>query len=99
MRRLLVGLAIAGIAFLSPLAAIADDDQIAHQIIAKLKEHQRRGELKGFDLDLLVEDGMVMLKGQVSSKAQEKLGWTHTTPFSELVSEMVKSDINLLLKD
>jgi len=30
------------------------------------------------------------------SKAREKLGWQHTTPFSELVSDMVKSDLELM---
>jgi|TARA_B100000315_G_scaffold260681_1_gene324032 GDPmannose 4,6-dehydratase len=30
------------------------------------------------------------------SKALEKLGWQHTTPFAELVSDMVKSDLELM---
>jgi GDPmannose 4,6-dehydratase len=30
------------------------------------------------------------------SKAREKLGWTHTTSFDELVNEMVVSDVNKL---
>jgi GDPmannose 4,6-dehydratase len=30
------------------------------------------------------------------SKAREKLGWQHTTPFVELVSDMVKSDLELM---
>jgi GDPmannose 4,6-dehydratase len=30
------------------------------------------------------------------SKAHEKLGWQHTTPFSELVSDMVKYDLELM---
>ena len=30
------------------------------------------------------------------SKACEKLGWQHTTPFVELVSDMVKSDLELM---
>lgn len=30
------------------------------------------------------------------TKAQEKLGWQHTTPFSQLVSDMVKYDLELL---
>ena len=38
-----------------------------------------------------------VLRGD-ATKAKEKLGWEPTTPFSEMVSRMVKNDINLLLK-
>jgi len=31
-----------------------------------------------------------------STKAKEKLGWTPTTPFEEMVRRMVKNDIKLL---
>ena len=31
-----------------------------------------------------------------STKAREKLGWTPTTPFEEMVRRMVKNDIKLL---
>ncbi len=30
------------------------------------------------------------------AKAKEKLGWTHTTPFHDLVTEMVREDLRLL---
>jgi GDPmannose 4,6-dehydratase len=30
-----------------------------------------------------------------ASKAHDKLGWTHTTPFRQLVSEMVAADLAL----
>jgi GDPmannose 4,6-dehydratase len=36
-----------------------------------------------------------VLRGD-ATKAKEKLGWEPTTPFSEMVSRMVKNDINLL---
>ena len=36
------------------------------------------------EVDLLIGD---------PSKAREKLGWTHTVPFEELVAEMVESDL------
>jgi GDPmannose 4,6-dehydratase len=38
-----------------------------------------------------------VLRGD-ATKAKEKLGWEPTTPFSEMVSRMVKNDINLLSK-
>jgi GDPmannose 4,6-dehydratase len=36
-----------------------------------------------------------VLRGD-AAKAKEKLGWEPTTPFSEMVSRMVKNDIKLL---
>ena len=39
------------------------------------------------EVDLLLGD---------PSKARARLGWTHRTPFAELVSEMVRSDIQLI---
>lgn len=39
------------------------------------------------EVDLLLGD---------ASKAKEKLGWTHTTSFSDLVKEMVEADVKLL---
>ena len=39
------------------------------------------------EVDLLLGD---------PSKAKERLGWTHTTPFKQLVSEMVAADLALL---
>lgn len=39
------------------------------------------------EVDLLLGD---------PTKAREKLGWTHTTPFRELVSQMVAADLALL---
>jgi GDPmannose 4,6-dehydratase len=39
------------------------------------------------EVDLLIGD---------PTKAHEKLGWRHTTPFKELVSEMVQSDLRLI---
>jgi GDPmannose 4,6-dehydratase len=39
------------------------------------------------EVDLLIGD---------PTKAQEKLGWTHTTRFKDLVAEMVQSDLRLI---
>ena len=39
------------------------------------------------EVDLLIGD---------PSKAREKLGWTHSTPFADLVAEMVKSDLKVI---
>ena len=39
------------------------------------------------EVDLLIGD---------PTKAKEKLGWVHSTPFPELVAEMVRSDLKLI---
>ncbi|MDP7303725.1 MAG: BON domain-containing protein, partial [Pirellulaceae bacterium] len=48
------------------------DRQIAQQIISLLKSQKENGELKGFNLDLQVEDGAVYLKGFVSEREQRR---------------------------
>ena len=73
MRRLLVGLAIASIAALSPNWAQADDQQIAQQIVQQLRQQKDDGNLTGFGIDLEVESGIVWLKGHVTEKEQQAL--------------------------
>ncbi len=34
-----------------------------------------------------------------ASKAHSKLGWSHSTPFSDLVSEMVEADLRSIMRD
>jgi GDPmannose 4,6-dehydratase len=33
------------------------------------------------------------------SKAREKLGWRHKTPFAQLVGEMISSDLDAMKRD
>ncbi len=73
MRRLLLGLAIASIAVLSPCSVHADDQQIAQQIVQQLQQQKADGHLAGFGIDLEVESGIVWLKGHVRSAEQQKL--------------------------
>ncbi len=73
MRRLLVGLAIASIAALSPCWAQADDQQIAQQIVQQLRQQKEKGNLAGFGIDLEVDSGIVWLKGHVASADQQKM--------------------------
>jgi GDPmannose 4,6-dehydratase len=42
------------------------------------------------EVDLLLGD---------PTKAREKLGWRHTTPFGELVREMVKADLDIIKRE
>jgi osmotically-inducible protein OsmY len=73
MRRLFIGLAIFAIAVPAPLAARADDRDIAQQIVQSLKAHKAEGILKQFNIGLRVEDGAVYLSGEVANREQERL--------------------------
>lgn len=70
MRRFFVGVALYTLAAVTPLAAWGGDREIAEQIFLKLKEQQASGVLQGFTLDLGVNEGQVVLKGQVSTESQ-----------------------------
>ncbi len=73
MRRLFVGLAIALIVALSPGSVRADDQLIAQQIVQQLERQKADGRLTGFGIDLEVENGIVWLKGHVTSDEQHRL--------------------------
>jgi osmotically-inducible protein OsmY len=72
MRRFFLGLAISSLTASAPVVALGGDREIADNIISTLKSHQSDGSLKGFDIDLSVEDGLVTLVGTVSNAAQAK---------------------------
>ncbi len=72
MRRLLLGLVVA-VATLVPNIAKADDQMIAREIMSKLQLEQQRGALKGFHVDMRVDQGTVWYKGFVSSQDQKDL--------------------------
>ena len=70
MRRFFLGLAICSLTASAPVVALGGDREIADSIISTLKSHQSDGSLKGFDIDLSVEAGLVTLTGTVSNAAQ-----------------------------
>ena len=72
MRRFFVGLAI-GLASFSPAWAMANDEQIAQEIIEKLQTKKDAGELKGFNIDLEVDQGTVWLSGSVANPDQQRV--------------------------
>ncbi|MBM3999193.1 MAG: BON domain-containing protein [Planctomycetes bacterium] len=72
MRRVFVGLAVT-LASFAPTWVRADDQQIAQQIVQELKAEQSAGKLRGFKIDLEVEEGTVLLTGRVSDAQQQKL--------------------------
>ncbi len=73
MRRFLFGVVIASVAAAMPAWAFAGDREIAKAVMAELQQHKAAGNLKGFDLDMQVEDGVVYLNGRVASSAQRSL--------------------------
>ena len=70
MRRFFLGLAISSLTASAPVVALGGDREIADNIISTLKSHQADGSLKGFDIDLSVEAGLVILTGTVSNASQ-----------------------------
>lgn len=73
MRRKYFGLAIAAIATLGPLQAWGGDRDIAEQIIERLKSTRDSGALKDFTLDMKVDQGVVLFRGNVAHGDQKKL--------------------------
>lgn len=73
MRRFLFGVVIASVTAAMPSWAFGGDREIAKAVMAELQQHKAAGNLKGFDLDMQVEDGIIYLDGKVSSRAQRTL--------------------------
>ena len=73
MRTSLLGLVVMVAAVLAPLAAGADDTKITQKIVSKLQAHQKSGALKGFNVNVNVQDGEVWVKGEVSNESQKDL--------------------------
>src|SRR5206468_8494332 len=59
------------LAVLGTSAVQADDQQIAQQIIEKLQAEKKAGALKGFSIDLQVDEGTVWLSGRVANEQQQ----------------------------
>jgi len=74
MRRFVFSFAMLAIASCLPVAALADqqqDKQIAQTVIQRLQKEKESGRLKGFSIDLQVENGTLWLSGRVTSKEQQ----------------------------
>ncbi len=69
----LAALAAAGTSQLAPSQLYAGDSEIAGDIMTRLKASRDAGNLKGFTLDMKVEDGIVSFRGQVATREQQKL--------------------------
>jgi len=71
MRRYVFRLVLLSCAVLGLSAARGDDQQIAQQIMARLQAEKQAGTLKGFSIDLQVDEGTVWLSGRVASSEQQ----------------------------
>lgn len=74
MRRFVFSFAMLAIACWLPVAAHAgqqQDKQIAKTVIQRLQQEKEAGRLKGFSIDLQVEEGTLYLSGRVTSKEQQ----------------------------
>lgn len=72
MRRLVLGIAIAAVAW-APAVGQADDQRIAEFIKNRIQAEQQAGNLRGFNIDMRVEQGTVWFKGHVANETQEMM--------------------------
>lgn len=94
MRRYMLGIAFAITSFM-PAIGLADDQQIADFIKSRLQAHQQQGELRGFNVDMTVERGVVWFKGHVSNATQESLILQTAQQAGHLGVERVVDDIEV----
>ncbi len=73
MRRSVIRWLVITLATLIPAMTFAGDQEIAKHIVDTLKSEKESGNLKGFGLDMHVDQGTVWFQGHVSNKAQKDL--------------------------
>lgn len=73
MRRFLFGVVIASVTAAMPAWAYGGDREIAKTVMSELQQYKDAGQLKGFDINLKVEDGVVYLTGDVANRNQRAL--------------------------
>lgn len=91
MRRFLFGVVIATMTAAMPNWALGGDREIAEGIMSQLQQAKSQGRLKGFDLDLKVESGVVYLSGNVRNSAQRDLVLSaveRTTGVADVVDQL-----------
>jgi len=71
MRRYVFRLVLVTLAVLGSSTVRADDQQIAQQIIERFQAAKKDGSLKGFSMDLQVDEGTVWLSGRVANEEQQ----------------------------
>lgn len=70
MRRYVFRLTFLALAALGTTVVLGNDQQIAKTIVEKLSAEKKAGHLKGFNIELNVDEGTVWLSGRVASDEQ-----------------------------
>ena len=70
MRRYVFRLTFLALAALGTTVVLGNDQQIAKTIVEKLSAEKKAGHLKGFNIELNVDEGTVWLSGRVASEEQ-----------------------------
>ncbi|MGB7346510.1 MAG: BON domain-containing protein [Pirellulaceae bacterium] len=73
MRRKYLAMVIVAAAAFGPSLAWGGDREIAEQIIERLQSNRDSGALKDFTLDMKVDKGVVMFRGNVNASEQKQL--------------------------
>lgn len=73
MRRFLFGVVIASATAAMPWTALGGDREIAKTVMSELQQYKEAGQLKGFDINMRVEDGVVYLTGDVATTEQRAM--------------------------
>lgn len=73
MRQFNFRLVIVTVTLFVPLVVQANDTQVASGIRSELKTQQEQGNLRGFNINITVENGRVWLNGQVNDAKQQLL--------------------------
>lgn len=95
MRRFFFGMALLAMSSVPVMTVHADeaaDQKIAEQIVERLQTEKQAGRLKGFSIDLQVEDGTVYLSGRVANAGQQQaaLSLARQTPgVRQVVNDLV----------
>jgi hypothetical protein len=72
MRRLFWASAVLAAVVITSPVATAGDREIAQSIVQKLETEKQAGKLKGFGIDLEVDEGIVTVSGQVATRDQQR---------------------------
>jgi hypothetical protein len=95
MRRFFFGMALLAMSSVPVMTVHADeaaDQKIAEQIVERLQTEKQAGRLKGFSIDLQVEEGTVYLSGRVANAGQQQaaLALARQTPgVRQVVNDLV----------
>ncbi|MBX3424014.1 MAG: BON domain-containing protein [Pirellulaceae bacterium] len=73
MRRFLCGALMASITAAAPAWALGGDREIAQAVLSELEHFKQAGQLKGFDVNIQVDQGVVYLSGEVANHKQRTL--------------------------